>query len=146
MSRGRKPKPPEQRVRRNEVDTSHLEPYAGPIDRRLTRLQNKSNFSPETQLYFAVWADSEQAEYFTPTDWLTLQRMARLHEKFIQTGSHFVAAELRQCESLLGATIGDRMRLKLAALKEQRKREKEKQEEPPTIEADLQLYAELNDE
>ena len=144
MSRGRKPKPPEQRVRRNEVDTSHLETYAGPIDRRLMKLPNRSSYSAETQLYFDVWADSEQAQWFMPTDWLTLRRMARLHEKFIQTGSHFVAAELRQCESLLGATIGDRMRLKVSALKEKQK--KEKQEEPPTIEADLQLYAELNDE
>ncbi|TDB90918.1 hypothetical protein E1264_03580 [Actinomadura sp. KC216] len=141
MARGRPAKA--NAVRRNLVDTSHLVEYAGPIDKRLTKLPNRSSFSAETQLYFDVWADSEQAQWFMPTDWLTLRRMARLHEKFIKTGSHFVAAELRQCESLLGATIGDRMRLKVNALKSAQKNQ---EDEPPTIEADLELFAELNDD
>lgn len=89
--------------------------------------------------------DSEQAQWFTPTDYLALRVMAMLHEKFIKTGSHFVAAELRQRESLLGATIGDRMRLRVSAANEQKKREKEI-ESPSTVEADMELYAELNDE
>ncbi len=39
--------------------------------------------------------------------------MAILMEKFVNTQSHFVMAELRQNESLLGATIADRTRLKV---------------------------------
>lgn len=141
---GKGPLPKSNATRRNHIDTSHLQEYSGQIDKRLTKLPNRSSYSAETQLYFDVWADSEQSQWFMPTDWLALRTMARLHEKFIKTGSHFVAAELRQRESLLGATIGDRMRLRVHALKEQNNKKQE--DGPSTVEADLELYAELSED
>lgn len=131
--------------RRNSVDTSHLEEYTGPIDRRLTKLPNRQKFSAEAQLYWDTWANSEQAKWFTPTDWLALRVNVRLYQKFLDTDSHFVAAELRQREALLGATIGDRMRLKVHALRAQQKQNREV-DTRATVEEDLELYAELNDE
>jgi hypothetical protein len=140
---GKGPSPKENAVRRNIVDTSHLEEYEGPIDKRLKQLPKRSSYSAETQLYFDVWAESEQSQWFMPTDWLALRVMARLHENFVRTGSHFVASELRQRESLLGATIGDRMRLRVSALKDKPAKKDEKPG-PTTIEVDMAEFEELN--
>jgi hypothetical protein len=128
-------------MRRNVVDTSHLE-VEYEVDPRLKKLIKRDKYSSMTQLYWDTWANSEQAQWFSPTDWMRLQQMAILMEKYVKTQSHFVMAELRQNESLLGATIADRMRLKVHALKSN---QQQQLDAPPTIEADLELYAELND-
>ncbi|MEU5878190.1 hypothetical protein [Spirillospora sp. NPDC047279] len=134
--------PKENAVRRNIVDTSHLEQDYDVPD-KLKKLQKRASYSAATQLWWDTWANSEQAQYFAETDWLRLQMLAPLVESYYRKPGHFIMAEIRQSESLLGATIADRMRLKVAALKDKNQKPVEA---PPTIEADLQLYAELNNE
>lgn len=139
---GRMPKDPETRVRRNEVDTAHLEQDYDVPD-KLKKLKNRGAYKAATLEWWDHWANSEQADYFAETDWLRLRMLVELVEQFYRKPGHFVMAEIRQNESLLGATIADRMRLKVAALKDKQQKQVES---TPTIQADLELYAELNDD
>lgn len=140
---GRVPKDPETVVRRNVVDTSHLE-VEHRVPDRLKTLKGRGNYKAATLEWWDFWANSEQSQFFAETDWLRLRMLVELVEQYYRKPGHFIMAEIRQNESLLGATIADRMRLRVAALKDKQKKEKE--DETPTIEADLQLYAELNDD
>ncbi|MFC9974316.1 hypothetical protein ACFVH6_25770 [Spirillospora sp. NPDC127200] len=122
------------------MDVSHLEEpeYVQP---QLKKLQKRSTYSAATLLWWDTWANSEQAEFFSPTDWLRLQMMAPLVESYFRRPGHNALAEIRQNESLLGATITDRMRLRMAALKDN---DKPVEPPPPTVEIDMELYRELN--
>lgn len=140
---GNGPPPKVNSVRRNPVDTSHLQ-AEHEVNPKLKKLFKKDSYCTFTIMWWETWANSEQAEYFSATDWMRLQQTALLVEKYYQGQSHFVMAEIRQNESLLGGTITDRMRLKVHALN-QHKNNKEI-ENPSTVEADLELYAELNDD
>ena len=109
---GRGQVPKENARRRNEVDLSHLDPE-GDTPESLKRLWKRSNYGAFTQRWWDIWASSPQAESFEATDWLVLQRLAILVEAFINKPGHYTAAEIRQQESLLGATVADRMRLRM---------------------------------
>lgn len=135
------PPPNPNAVRRNVVDTSHLE-EDNEVPEKLKKLQKRSSYSAMTQLWWDTWANSDQAPYFASTDWMRLQMLAPLVEQFYRKPGHFVMAEIRQSESLLGATLTDRMRLKMAALKDAKS--KREVEAPPTVEIDMELYQELN--
>ncbi|WP_157430018.1 hypothetical protein [Actinomadura oligospora] len=139
---GRGPAPKSNAVRRNVVDTAHLE-QDYEVPGRLKKLAKRASYSAATQMWWDTWANSEQSEYFAETDWLRLQMLAPLVESYYRKPGHFVMSEIRQSESLLGATIADRMRLKVAALKDKQTKQVEA---PPTIEADLALFAELSEE
>jgi len=136
------PKDPETRVRRNEIDTSHLEQDHF-VPEKLKKLQKRASYSAATQLWWDTWANSDQAPYFSSTDWMRLQMLAPLVEQYFKKPGHFTLAEIRQSESLIGATIGDRMRLKVNALKD---KDKPAVEVTPPAEVDMQLYAELSEE
>jgi hypothetical protein len=113
------PVPKENARRRNDVDLSHLDPE-GEVPEKLKKLRDRANKNADTQLWWDTWVHSPQAEKFQATDWLCLQRVAVMVNKFYDPksksyGSHYVAAEIRQNETLLGATIADRMRLRMKA-------------------------------
>ena len=139
------PPPKPNAVRRNKPQTGHLVPV-GEVPEKLTKLHKRSSYSAFTQLWWDTWVNSEQSRYFEPTDWLRLQMLAKLVEKFAteSRSAHLVLAEIRQNESLLGATIMDRMRLRMRAL--------DGEEKPETIRAEVireeddALYAELGGE
>lgn len=143
------PAPLPNPIRRNQHDTSHLEEQhdVPPI---LKQLRGRTNKTIATQRWWEVWATSEQAKYFMPTDWLRLQQIAILVERLFRmeegsaspNGMTLLMAEIRQNEGLFGATILDRMRLKLRAT------EGEKGKKPPTVQgemaADDDLYEDLS--
>lgn len=140
---GRGPAPKPNATRRNHVDTSHLE-ADHEVPAKLKKLYKRDSYHAFTQMWWDTWANSEQAQYFSTTDWMRLQQTAILVEKYYDGHSHFVMAEIRQNESLLGGTITDRMRLKVHALNQYQNNKEI--ESPSTVEADLELYAELNDD
>jgi hypothetical protein len=105
------PAPSPNARRRNEVDLSHLEGQDVPD--RLKKLRNASTYSAYTQEWWGVWVNSPQSENFYATDWMVLQRLAMLVEAYVKRPGHNAAAEIRQQESLLGATVLDRMRLRM---------------------------------
>jgi hypothetical protein len=106
------PVPKENSIRRNRADLAHLEPPEDVPD-RLKKLRNASTYSAFTQEWWGVWVNSPQAEIFFATDWMALQRLAMLIEAFVKRPGHNAAAEIRQQESLFGATVMDRMRMKM---------------------------------
>lgn len=119
------PPPNPNAIRRNKHDEGHLVVVdPGEVPEKLKKLRNYASKKQATQEWWAVWAQSEQAAYFTATDWLRLRAIAELVEKYFRAiddprstvnGVTLIMAEIRQNESLLGATIMDRMRMRLRA-------------------------------
>lgn len=66
---------------------------------------------PQTKAWWDSWLASPQTAAFTPTDWQTLVRCAFLVDSFYLGPTAQLAAEIRQVESKLGATVADRDRL-----------------------------------
>jgi hypothetical protein len=67
---------------------------------------------PATLAWWESWTSSPQTSLFTSTDWQALVRCAYLVESyFAEKPTAQLAAEIRQVEAKLGATISDRDRL-----------------------------------
>lgn len=129
------PKP--NAVRRNEHPDGHLEP--GEVPDRLKKLRGRTTFGVATQVWWDVWVESPQAEFFQSTDWMRLQMMAPLVDAYFKKPGHYSLAEIRQNESLLGATVMDRMRLRMKPKDEG----KNADDLPPDV-ADFMNYQKAN--
>ncbi|WP_344917293.1 hypothetical protein, partial [Streptosporangium oxazolinicum] len=133
------PAPKENAVRRNTVDLSHLEGDEDVPD-KLRKLFKRDGYCIATQRWWDTWAASEQSEAFRATDWMRLQMLAPLVEAYFRRPGHNALAEIRQNESLLGATVTDRMRLRMNKI------EKKPDDKPGTFPenvADFELYRSL---
>jgi hypothetical protein len=69
---------------------------------------------PQTIEWWNVWRRSAQASTFTETDWSFLLDTALLHSQMWTTGDAKLAAEIRLRAAKHGATLEDRMRLKIS--------------------------------
>jgi hypothetical protein len=105
------PPPKPNAIRRNEIDLSHL--VQSDVPERLKKLRNRTTYPAAVQHWWDVWASSPQAEVFHATDWERLQMLAPLVDAYYRRPGHNALAEIRQNESLLGATVTDRMRLRM---------------------------------
>lgn len=63
--------------------------------------------------WYETWASSPQGRAFFATDWQRLQMLAPLVSEYLAEPSVKLATEIRLQESLLGATVTDRLRLNL---------------------------------
>ena len=70
------------------------------------------DWHPRTVAWWQTWRTSPMSQTFTDTDWDTLLDTALLHTQ-MWNGNMSVAAELRLRTAKWGATVEDRMRLKL---------------------------------
>jgi hypothetical protein len=70
-------------------------------------------YQPETVEWYETWRRSPQAQLFQATDWMTLRRLARLYDDDIRRGSAAAKSEIRLAEEKWGATVADRLRLKI---------------------------------
>jgi transglutaminase-like putative cysteine protease len=109
--KGFAPKDPARRARRN-VDTNPSTVLrferAEPHD-----LPDGYDWPQVTQRWFEYWRFSPQAEHFQHTDWEFLATTARIHAE-VWSGNAPLAAELRLREAKLGATVEDRLRLRMS--------------------------------
>lgn len=137
-SRG--PVPKENAVRRNTIDLSHLEGDEE-VPEKLRKLFKRDSYSVFTQRWWDTWVASDQAKSFKATDWLRLQMLAMLVEAYVRRPGHNALAEIRQNESLLGATVMDRMRLRMN--QKDRDGKQSKLESLPENVADMELYRQL---
>lgn len=96
-----------------------------------------------TQRWWDVWVESEQAESFKATDWMRLQMLAPLVEAYFRRPGHNALAEIRQNESLLGATVTDRMRLRMNRKKDSDEQEADQDGQLPENVTDFELYKQL---
>ncbi len=69
-------------------------------------------WSELTRRWWDVWATCPQSVMFTTTDWQRLQTLLPIVERYWLAPSVPLMAEIRLNESLLGATVVDRMKLR----------------------------------
>ncbi|MFF4529242.1 hypothetical protein ACFY1P_08205 [Streptomyces sp. NPDC001407] len=107
-------------------------------------LRNGDRYSQETLDWWMTWINSPQAEAFLATDWERLQMLAVLVNDYYLKPTVGKMAEIRQNETLLGATVLDR---KKTLMKGQDGRfltaENNPQEQAPSV-SDEELYGMLN--
>ncbi|GAA3136565.1 hypothetical protein GCM10010466_29220 [Planomonospora alba] len=119
---GMGPVPKDNKVRRN-TDSFDSITLSEPSGVKAPKLRGYTKYSAATREWWDTWCSSPQASVFTPTDWQRLQMLAPLVEQYHQEPKTALLAEIRLNEERLGATVADRMRLrmKLAGPKEESK-------------------------
>lgn len=117
--RGRAPKDPETRARRNkppEMRVIEVDPVEQP-DLPTFEVEQDGElvefvWPARTLVWWQMWADSPLSAEFTTTDWSELLDTALLHAQF-WSGKTSLAAELRLRVAKFGATPEDRARLRI---------------------------------
>lgn len=72
------------------------------------------NWHPQTRAWWETWRRSALAQTWTDTDWDFLLDTALMHHEMWDRQSWALAAEVRLRVSKLGATVEDRLRLKIS--------------------------------
>jgi hypothetical protein len=71
------------------------------------------DWSPMVRSWWDTWRRSPQAKTFLSTDWMRLRMVAPLLQDYLVRPTAIKLAEIRQNESLLGATHADRLRARM---------------------------------
>lgn len=109
---GNGPAPAPQRRRQNKDTYADVQATVTP-DAKLRGPDLGGTWSPNTVAWYETWRRSPQAALFLATDWGRLQMMAPLVESYFGWPNDKKLAEIRQNESLLGATHVDRLRARI---------------------------------
>jgi hypothetical protein len=72
----------------------------------------KMTYLKLTRDWYETWAHSPMAVRFTSVDWMRLKQLAPLVDQYNRRPRKDLASELRLQESLLGATVMDRQRMR----------------------------------
>ncbi len=113
---GNGPAPKPNRRRRN-ADTYGGTQTAVVDDGQLLGPALEGSWTDAARSWYDTWRRSPQAAVFTATDWLRLRMLAPLIESYLEVPHHMKLAEIRQNESLLGATHTDRLKARIAVQK-----------------------------
>lgn len=130
--RGPAPKPNDRKVRRNKDS-------AGATVLRFTHasapeLPDDIEWHSRTRDWWAMWAESPQADTFTATDWSFLLDTALMHHAMWEKGAWTLAAEVRLRVAKFGATPEDRARLRMVFADADEKDEKRAARRPASRE------------
>jgi hypothetical protein len=109
---GPKPREASKRARTNAETFQPIELDHATAPTKARPLHGSKGFTAATRRRWRMWATSPQAAVFLETDWLVLERLARLWDAF-ELGDLGVASEIRLTEAKLGATTEDRLRLRM---------------------------------
>jgi hypothetical protein len=71
---------------------------------------------PQTREWWAIWQRSPLSKSWLETDWAFLLDTALMHSTMWAKGNWTMAAEVRLRVAKLGATVEDRMRLKISVV------------------------------
>jgi hypothetical protein len=105
--------PPKENRRRRNADT-YADVRATVVDDgELVGPALEGDWTPMVRAWWDTWRRSPQAKTFLATDWMRLRMIAPLLEKYLAAPHHLVLAEIRQNESLLGATHTDRLKARI---------------------------------
>ena len=106
--------PPQAVRRRRNADTyADVNAYLD-RDKRVKRGPTLGgSWCADTHRWYETWQYSPQAEVFLDTDWQRLQMLVPLVEDYFDRPHHLKLAEIRQSESLLGATHVDRLKARM---------------------------------
>lgn len=121
--RGPAAKRPSEKVRRHAEQRTELGGADRPEQPKLpkswgllddeTGKMKAVTFLAGTREWWEAWVSSPMARAFLATDWHALRRIAILIDRFHRTPTTALAAEIRLQEAKLGATIDDRLRLRM---------------------------------
>lgn len=113
---GRGLPPKDSPARRNRHPEEQLSGAGSSV---VPALPDADRFLPEVREWWETWRESPQAESFLATDVQRLKTLVLLVQRIYEMeGADLKAyAELRQQESLLGATVLDRQRLRMQVKK-----------------------------
>lgn len=109
--RGPAPKPVLQRESRTQARNDAATKLTADGELRGPDLPDGA-WHPRTLAWWDTWRRSAQAQVMTPTDWDSLMETALLHTE-LWNGDTKAAAEVRLRVAKFGATIEDRLRLKM---------------------------------
>lgn len=73
----------------------------------------EGEWSSHARAYWDTWRRSPQAKLFLDTDWMRLRLLLPLVESYLDSPHHMKLGEIRQNETLLGATHADRLRARI---------------------------------
>lgn len=104
------PKDPAQRRRRN-VEKRETLPSSARVD-KAPPLPNAKRYLKATRDWYETWVGSPQATQFTATDWQRLAMVAPIVDEYFREPTVAKFTEIRRTEEMLGATVGDRKRLR----------------------------------
>lgn len=115
---GPAPKATHQRERdtkRRITDRAITVSRTGPVEiPTLEAATGRSDWSVQARTYWQTWTEAPQADAFEATDWQRLAMLVPLVEDYWTLGADKgLLAEIRLNEERLGATIADRMRLRM---------------------------------
>lgn len=102
------------RVQDAEFEDLPADGYAGdypPLPRSYLDEGEARKYLKRTREWYETWARSPMAARFTQVDWMRLQDIAPLKDRYYRKQTASLAGELRLQESLFGATVMDRQRL-----------------------------------
>lgn len=109
---GNGPAPKESRRRRN-ADTYSGSGTVVADDGQLRGPALEGGWSERARSWYDTWRRSPQAAVFVATDWMRLRMLVPLVESYLEAPHHMKLAEIRQNESLLGATHTDRLKARI---------------------------------
>jgi hypothetical protein len=109
---GPAPKDPSKRQRRNPDQIPHTEIAA---DAKLLKPPKvpDGDWTPALRRYWDRWARSAMATQFADTDWQRLEMILPLVQRYLETPDVNTWRMIVQTESLLGATVADRLRMRV---------------------------------
>lgn len=105
--------PPSERRRRTNKDTYADVQATVAVTDEVRGPVLEGDWLPETVRWYETWRRSPQAAVFVATDWQRLAMLAPLVDDYFDRPHHLKLAEVRQNESLLGATHVDRLRARI---------------------------------
>lgn len=107
---------PSPNRRRANADTFAADKTTVQADGRTRGPALGRGYRTETRAWYATWRKSAQARAFTPTDWQRLMMLAPLVDSYWREPDVKLLTEIRQNESLLGATPLDRLRARISVV------------------------------
>lgn len=109
---GNGPAPKENRRRRNADVYSGTQTVVTD-DGELRGPALTGPWSEHVRAWYDTWRRSPMAAAFVATDWMRLRMLAPLVQSYLEVPHHMKLAEIRQNESLLGATHTDRLKARI---------------------------------
>lgn len=114
---GSGPAPQEKRRRRNADTYADVKAVVVDDGELVGPALEGAQWSQMVRAWWDTWRRSPQAKTFLQTDWMRLRMVADLVEAYLKKPSALAMAEIRQNESLLGATHTDRLKSRIKVVK-----------------------------
>lgn len=105
--------PPSEHKRRRNADTYADVKAIVTDDGRVRGPALTGEWPEAVRAWYDIWRTSPQAAEFVMTDWMRLRMLAPLVGDYLAKPTAMKLAEIRQNESLLGATYADRLRARI---------------------------------